>query len=144
VAKFSPGAVYSIKLSATGDIEYSWGNQNGSVIGATARVEQSGSERIFRDTRQAFITIEGPHVSISQGLGSKSRIHVQAARQFAAKVNRLSQQLAAKEAPSQPASGRQGQESIPDQIRKLAELHDQGILTDSEFEAKKVELLGRM
>ena len=32
---------------------------------------------------------------------------------------------------------------IIDQIRKLAELHDQGILTDEEFTTKKTELLAR-
>jgi len=35
-------------------------------------------------------------------------------------------------------------ESIPDQIRKLAELRDAGILTSEEFESKKTELLKRM
>jgi Short C-terminal domain/Bacterial PH domain len=35
-------------------------------------------------------------------------------------------------------------DSIPDQIRKLAELKDAGILTDNEFSAKKAELLSRM
>jgi hypothetical protein len=34
--------------------------------------------------------------------------------------------------------------SIPDQIRKLAELRDQGILTAEEFELKKKDLLARM
>ena len=33
---------------------------------------------------------------------------------------------------------------IPDQIRKLAELRDSGILTEAEFEAKKSELLKRL
>lgn len=31
-----------------------------------------------------------------------------------------------------------------DQIRKLAELHDAGILTDEEFTTKKTELLARL
>ena len=31
-----------------------------------------------------------------------------------------------------------------DQIRKLAELHEEGILTDEEFAAKKQELLSRL
>jgi hypothetical protein len=35
-------------------------------------------------------------------------------------------------------------ESIPDKIRKLAELRDQGILTADEFETKKKELLAKM
>jgi hypothetical protein len=33
---------------------------------------------------------------------------------------------------------------VAEQIRKLAELRDQGLLTDSEFQAKKTELLSRM
>jgi hypothetical protein len=33
---------------------------------------------------------------------------------------------------------------IPGQIKKLAELRDQGVLSDSEFDAKKAELLARM
>jgi Domain of unknown function (DUF4429)/Short C-terminal domain len=40
------------------------------------------------------------------------------------------------QAPAQP--------DIADQIRKLAELRDAGILTSEEFEAKKAELLGRL
>jgi hypothetical protein len=32
---------------------------------------------------------------------------------------------------------------IVDQIRKLAQLHEDGILTDEEFQAKKKELLSR-
>ncbi len=33
---------------------------------------------------------------------------------------------------------------IVDQIRKLAELHEEGILTEEEFTAKKTELLSRL
>ena len=33
---------------------------------------------------------------------------------------------------------------VPDQIRKLSELRDAGVLSNEEFEAKKAELLGRM
>jgi hypothetical protein len=36
------------------------------------------------------------------------------------------------------------QESIPDAIKKLSELHDAGILSDDEFNNKKSELLARM
>ena len=35
-------------------------------------------------------------------------------------------------------------ESIPDQIKKLAELRDAGILSSEEFESKKKELLARL
>lgn len=33
---------------------------------------------------------------------------------------------------------------IIDQIRKMAQLHEDGILTDEEFQAKKKELLSRI
>jgi len=33
---------------------------------------------------------------------------------------------------------------IIDEIRKLAQLHEEGILTDEEFSAKKTELLSRL
>jgi hypothetical protein len=33
---------------------------------------------------------------------------------------------------------------IPDQIAKLGQLHDAGVLTDAEFDAKKTELLCRL
>lgn len=36
------------------------------------------------------------------------------------------------------------QNMIFDQIRKLAELHQEGILTDEEYTTKKAELLSRM
>jgi len=35
-------------------------------------------------------------------------------------------------------------EDVPDQIRKLAELRDAGVITDQEFEEKKKDLLERM
>ena len=37
-----------------------------------------------------------------------------------------------------------GEPDIPEQIKKLDELRDQGVLTDEEFDAKKAELLGRL
>jgi uncharacterized membrane protein YeaQ/YmgE (transglycosylase-associated protein family) len=37
-----------------------------------------------------------------------------------------------------------GGDSVPDQLRKLGELRDAGILTDEEFETKKAQLLARM
>jgi len=41
---------------------------------------------------------------------------------------------------SQPASA--GEESYLEELEKLGELRDKGIITDEEFEAKKKELLG--
>lgn len=44
----------------------------------------------------------------------------------------------------QARSGASLPNSIPDEIRKLAKLHDEGILTADEFETKKKELLAKM
>jgi hypothetical protein len=138
VAKFAPGVFGAIRVYQDGTIESRFGN--GSVIGATARVDQSGSKRIFRDTRQVFLTIEGPRVDISVSLQSKNALVVGHARKFAATINKLAQQQTPATAPA-PAPA---EVSIPDQLGKLAELRDRGVLTEAEFEAKKTELLERM
>ncbi len=44
----------------------------------------------------------------------------------------------------QPMMTQPAEESIPDQIAKLARLRDEGVLTQDEFEDKKRDLLGRM
>jgi hypothetical protein len=52
---------------------------------------------------------------------------------------------AAQSAPAQPvqeASAVPSTDDVIEQIKKLADLRDQGILTDAEFEAKKKQLLG--
>jgi hypothetical protein len=43
-------------------------------------------------------------------------------------------------APAAPAAG----DALIDQIRKLGELRDAGLITNEEFEAKKLEMLGRI
>jgi len=43
-----------------------------------------------------------------------------------------------------PFSSSSAQGDVFDQIRKLGELHDSGILTGEEFTAKKTELIGRL
>jgi uncharacterized membrane protein YeaQ/YmgE (transglycosylase-associated protein family) len=42
-----------------------------------------------------------------------------------------------------PGSRGDGRADVSEQIRKLGELRDQGVLSDEEFEAKKAELLAR-
>jgi uncharacterized membrane protein YeaQ/YmgE (transglycosylase-associated protein family) len=44
----------------------------------------------------------------------------------------------------QQASKTQAHDTVMDQIRKLGELRDEGVLTDEEFETKKAELLSRL
>jgi hypothetical protein len=45
---------------------------------------------------------------------------------------------------AQHAQAQADVQDVTDQIRKLSELHEQGVLTDAEFEAKKRELLARL
>jgi len=45
---------------------------------------------------------------------------------------------------AQHAQAQADVQDVTEQIRKLGELHDQGVLTDEEFEAKKRELLSRL
>lgn len=59
-------------------------------------------------------------------------------KRFIAEVHRIKLRLPA------PKSATVSAQNIPDQIRQLAELRDQGLLTELEFETKKKELLSRM
>src|SRR5579884_1056463 len=53
-------------------------------------------------------------------------------------------QMAAVRSHAAPPAAQSNTSGIPEQIKKLAVLHEQGILTDSEFAAKKADLLSRM
>jgi uncharacterized membrane protein YeaQ/YmgE (transglycosylase-associated protein family) len=44
----------------------------------------------------------------------------------------------------QQAAQTQAHDDVMDQIRRLGELRDEGVLTDEEFQAKKAELLSRL
>jgi hypothetical protein len=52
------------------------------------------------------------------------------------------QMKASKSTPATPTNG--GSTDIADQIRKLASLRDDGLLTEEEYESKRSELLARM
>ena len=65
IAKYAPG-LRSIKLYRDGRIEYR--GHTGSVVGAAPGVDTTGSKRLIRDTREVFLTIEGPSVGISAPL----------------------------------------------------------------------------
>ena len=90
IAKYAPG-LRSIKLYRDGRIEYR--GHTGSVVGAAPGVDATGSKRLIRDTREVFLTIEGPSVGISAPLSSKGHLAQTQARKFAAKVNETAMQL---------------------------------------------------
>lgn len=144
-----------IALTTDGQITSQDGG--GSVVGANARVDTSGSKAIASrrtmmrtvtplavlgqkkmtsDTRQCFLVIEGRGWAITRSLALD---HEAAARNFAAKVN-----AAATVGEPADATGAAPAIDLTEQIKKLAALKEQGILTEEEFAAKKAELLARM
>lgn len=72
-----------------------------------------------------------------------NRAHFDQAKAGAALLRQL---IAAAQQPvPAPAAGAAAaQPDVPDQIRKLGELRDAGLLTAAEFESKKADLLARM
>ena len=59
----------------------------------------------------------------------------------AANRNAAYQEQVAAQAPA-PAPAAGGESDMISQLKQLAELHDQGVLTDDEFAAQKAKLLG--
>jgi hypothetical protein len=54
----------------------------------------------------------------------------------------LAAQAAAQQAAAAPAPAAAGTQDVIAQLKELAELRDQGILTDAEFAAQKAKILG--
>jgi Short C-terminal domain len=105
-------------------------------MGAAAKVDQSGAKHVIRDTRQTFLTVEGPHISLAAKLASNSGPTVKAARQFAAAVNQWSQSH-----PGTPPVSGAGNGDTLEQLERLGKLRDSGVLTEDEFVAQKAKLL---
>lgn len=140
IAKYAPG-LRSIKLYRDGRIEYR--GHTGSVVGAAPGVDATGSKRLIRDTREVFLTIEGPSVGISAPLSSKGHLAQTQARKFAAKVNETAMQLGhaatARTTPSPSSPPPNG--DILSQLERLGMLRDSGVLTAEEFQTQKSALL---
>jgi hypothetical protein len=143
-AKFktpTTGAFKVVVLLITKD-EVVYGNRRLPLTGARATVDTSGNTAVAQgwvvkeraDSRQVHLTIEGRGEPIVIRMAPD---HESTARSSAAKINSLAGNTAA-------ASAAPTNTPIPDQIRQLADLRDQGILTEEEFDAKKAELLSRL
>jgi hypothetical protein len=139
-ALFAP-SVRSIKLYRGGRIEYQ--GKSGSVIGATARVDESGSRHRFHDTRKVVLRIEGPRVSITAPLPVNGFQAHTRAREFAAMINELAMELAeSTPAPPTPSpASPPWKADLLDQLERLGRLRDSGVLTEDEFQAQKAALL---
>jgi Short C-terminal domain len=89
-----------------------------------------------KDNRKLFLTIEG------EGAGFVVEVHPnleRKARQFATRIN-----AAASSPMASPPTQATPTDDPVEQIRKLGELREQGLLTPEEFETKKADLLGRL
>jgi len=64
------------------------------------------------------------------------------ARNFAAKVNGVARQLPPSQESTPEPQAKEAEADVTEQIRRLAALRDDGLLTSDEFEAKKKQLLG--
>lgn len=115
-----------------------YGHKRLALAGAHAVVDTSGNTAVAQgwvvkertDTRQLFLTIESDSSVVIQLLPDAQDV----ARKIAAYIN----------SKAGPASNSKQPTDTLEQIRKLAELRDQNIITAAEFEAKKTELLAKL
>jgi len=71
--------------------------------------------------------------------GTATAVSGHVAHRQAARAQQSQAPVTPAEAPSTPDAG---QVDVVDQLRRFAELRDQGILTEEEFAAQKAKLLG--
>jgi uncharacterized membrane protein YdbT with pleckstrin-like domain len=101
------------------------------IIERILRLGDLEIESASKDGAQRFEDIRRPR-------DVQKEIYVQVNANEEGKYDRLAQATGAQPAvAAAPAS-------IADQVNQLAQLRDQGLLTEAEFQAKKTELLGRM
>jgi len=104
-----------------------------AVVAGTATAVVGGVQR-----RQAGKAMQ------QQEAAQYGAMQQQAAMQQAAAEAVAAQQAAAAPAPTAPptAAAPAAQDDTMAQLEKLAQMHEQGVLTDDEFTAMKVKLLG--
>ena len=143
VASWSQAGIGTYSVYRDGAIERECWTPEGrevvteSIVGATARVERFGARMLFRDSRRAFLSIEGPHVAIAVRINNYPNVAASVQR-FADQINELAHQLAPTSDTAEPHA------SIPAQLVDLAHLRDTGVLTNEEFESKKRQLLDEL
>ena len=77
--------------------------------------------------------------------GTATAVSNRVSRRQANKWAEQDQQQYAQQAPPPapaPAPAASGEDDMIAQLKQLAELHDQGVLTDEEFAAQKAKILG--
>ena len=104
------------------------------LLGTGDLAIESASER----GSESFNNIRKPHIV-------QKEIYVQMEANENRKFDRMSASAAnAAARPTDATTPQSDPGAIPEQIDKLSELHQRGILSDAEYQAKKAELLDRM
>jgi hypothetical protein len=92
------------------------------------------------DTREVFLTVQGPDWQVSRRYGPDTAIF---ARAFAQAVN-LTARIITPDAPPPTQRDQPVREDPLERIEKLGKLRDSGLLTDAEFEEQKKKLLAAL
>jgi hypothetical protein len=75
------------------------------------------------------------------GAGYAAGKHMQSGRDTDAEQEERMAALESQQADAPPAGGGAMSDAAIEQLKQLAQLHDQGVLTDAEFETQKQKLL---
>lgn len=152
-ARVSPGAGFAGVSLTDGRVSSPQGG--GSVAGAHATVDTAGqlSRRMTatrlvltgplalawrkkKDDREVYLLIEGQGWAISAPVDPKRGAQ---ARDFAAKINAAASAAGASAPPAETPAP-----DVYDQLQKLADLRDAGVLSPAEFNTKKADLMKRI
>ena len=101
------------------------------ILGSGDLAIESAGER----GTEAFSNIRKPSIV-------QKEIYVQMESNGNRKFDRINRPAPA--GPADATTPQGGVQTIPEQIEKLAELHQRGVLSDAEYQQKKAELLDRM
>jgi uncharacterized membrane protein YdbT with pleckstrin-like domain len=99
-----------------------------------------GIESASRDGAETFNDVRKPS-NVQNEIYRQMEGHTQRTYGGVQAVNQATQ---AAQAAAASAAGTSSEKSIPEQLRALDELRQQGVLTQAEFDAKKAQLLERM
>lgn len=155
-----------INLKAGNSPKNAWGQEvesdssNGTLVVTNQRVFHTGKFLLKKWLVEIPLNMVGgatfkkglmfSEVIISSSAGTKMELKQIMSKKIAEEIIKTlndarAQNSSSQNSQSQNSSTKSSSDlSIPDQIKKLSELKDQGILTEDEFKKKKAELLAKM
>jgi len=150
-----------VNLKAGSAPKNAWGqevesdNSNGTLVVTNQRVFHTGKFLLKKWLVEIPLNMVGgasfkkgimfSEVIISSSAGTKMELKQIISKKIAEEIVKTINDARSQISSTQSSSVKSSSDlSIPDQIKKLSELKDQGILTDKEFQKKKEELLAKM